>query len=45
MTTIPCPWCDEPVELDAALAELTCADCRVTVEIAADPAAPLAAAA
>ncbi len=45
MTMIPCPWCAEPAELDAAIAELTCVDCRVTVEVAADADAPLAAAA
>ena len=45
MTTIECPWCDGPVELDSALTEVACDDCLVRVEIAPDPARVLVAAA
>ena len=39
MTTIECPFCDQPVELDlAGNAGLSCDGCQVRVEIAADPA-------
>jgi hypothetical protein len=38
MTTIECPWCDEPVELELSIAtELSCGTCQVHVELAADP--------
>lgn len=46
MTTIDCPFCDQPVELDlATAAELSCDDCNVRVEIARDPAPIVVAAA
>ena len=46
MITTDCPFCDQPVELDLATSnELACDGCRVRVEIAADPAAIVAAAA
>jgi len=42
MVTFDCPWCTEPVDLEAAnvvnLVELACDACGVTVEIAPDPA-------
>ena len=39
VTTIDCPFCDQPVELDlATAAELACDGCNVRVEIARDPA-------
>jgi hypothetical protein len=39
MITIECPWCDEKVNLETRLDEtVTCDGCRVTVEIAPDPA-------
>ena len=45
MITTDCPFCDQPVELDfRASTELTCDRCQVRVEIAADP-APLVGAA
>jgi endogenous inhibitor of DNA gyrase (YacG/DUF329 family) len=38
MTTIECPWCAEPVELELPTAvEMSCATCQVHVELAADP--------
>ena len=37
MLTTECPWCDDLLVIDAALAEATCATCRVDVDIAADP--------
>ena len=38
MTTIECPWCDEPVELALSTAvEMTCETCQVHVELAPDP--------
>jgi hypothetical protein len=46
MTTIDCPFCDQPVELELATAtELACDGCLVHVEIAADPAPTIAVAA
>jgi hypothetical protein len=46
VTTIDCPFCDQPVELDlATAAELTCDACLVRVEIARDPAPIVVAAA
>jgi DNA-directed RNA polymerase subunit RPC12/RpoP len=45
VTTIDCPFCDQPVELDLAKAELTCDGCNVRVEIARDPAPIVVAAA
>jgi hypothetical protein len=45
MITTDCPFCDQPVELDLRTStELTCDGCQVRVEIAADP-APLVVAA
>jgi hypothetical protein len=45
VTTIDCPFCDQPVELDLATGtELACDGCRVQVEIAADPVSVAAAA-
>jgi len=39
MVTFDCPWCTEPVHLDAsALDELACDSCGIAVEIAPDPA-------
>ena len=38
MTTIECPFCDQPLELDLATAvEVACDTCQVRVELAADP--------
>jgi hypothetical protein len=38
MTTIECPFCDQPLELDLATAvEAACDACHVHVELAADP--------
>jgi len=46
MTTIDCPWCEAPIEIDLPSAvEITCDACRIHVELAADPTPPLAAAA
>ncbi len=45
MTTIECPWCDAPLELEFPATELACDGCLVRVEFAADPAPVLAAAA
>ena len=46
MTTLECPWCEAPVEIDLSRAvDLTCDSCLVRVELAADPAPVLAAAA
>jgi hypothetical protein len=46
VTTIDCPFCDQPVELDlATAAELSCDACLVRVEIARDPAPIVVAAA
>ena len=40
MITVECPWCTEPVEVDAAIVDvLSCDGCAVTVEIAPDPVA------
>ena len=45
MTTIDCPFCDQPVELDLATAvDVACDTCQVRVELASDP-MPLAIAA
>ena len=45
MITTDCPFCDQPVELDLVTSnELACEGCQVRVEIAADP-APLVVAA
>jgi hypothetical protein len=39
MTTIECPWCDGPLELEPAPAvEVACDACRIRVELAPDPA-------
>jgi hypothetical protein len=39
MVTFDCPWCTEPVGVEASsLDELVCDTCGVTVEIAPDPA-------
>lgn len=46
MITTDCPFCDQPVELDLLTSsELACDGCQVRVEIAADPAPRVAAAA
>ena len=46
MMTTDCPFCDQPVELDPVTStELTCDGCQIRVEIAADPAQVVAAAA
>jgi hypothetical protein len=46
MITTDCPFCDQSVELDLVTSnELACDGCGVRVEIAADPAALVAAAA
>jgi hypothetical protein len=46
MITTDCPFCDQPIELDlVASNDLACDGCQVRVEIAADPAALVAAAA
>jgi hypothetical protein len=38
MTTIECPWCTEPVGLEASsLSEIRCDGCGIAVEIAPDP--------
>ena len=38
MTTIDCPFCDQPLQLDLATAvEVDCDTCQVRVELAADP--------
>ena len=38
MTTIDCPFCDQPVELDLATAvDVACDTCQVRVEFAPDP--------
>jgi hypothetical protein len=38
MTTIDCPFCDQPLELDPATAvEAACDTCRIRVELAPDP--------
>jgi len=38
MTTIDCPFCDQPAELDLATAvDVTCETCQVRVELAPDP--------
>ena len=38
MTTIECPFCDQPVELDLATAvEAACDTCQIRVELAPDP--------
>ena len=38
MTTIDCPFCDQPLELDLATAvDAACDVCHVRVELAADP--------
>ena len=40
MVTIECPWCTEPVQLDATTVDVvSCDGCAVTVEIAPDPVA------
>jgi hypothetical protein len=46
MITTDCPFCDQPVELDLVTStELVCDGCQVRVEIAADPAPLIVAAA
>jgi hypothetical protein len=46
MTTIECPWCNEPLELNLPTAvEMACDTCSVRVELAPDPRPVLAAAA
>ena len=46
MTTIDCPWCDAPLEVELATAvAVACSDCRVQVDLAPDPGPVLAAAA
>jgi hypothetical protein len=46
MTTIDCPWCDAPLEIELATAvEIVCDGCLVRVELATDPAPALVAAA
>jgi hypothetical protein len=37
MTHLDCPWCTGTLELDEAFESVSCADCRVTVELAPDP--------
>jgi endogenous inhibitor of DNA gyrase (YacG/DUF329 family) len=38
VTTIDCPFCDQPVELDLATAvEVACDTCQIRVEVAPDP--------
>ena len=38
MTTIECPFSDQPLELDLATAvDAACDTCQVRVELAADP--------
>jgi Zn finger protein HypA/HybF involved in hydrogenase expression len=38
MITIECTWCDADLALDSLDATcVDCPDCRITVEIAADP--------
>ena len=38
MITIECSWCDAELLLDGLdAATVDCPDCRITVEIAADP--------
>lgn len=36
MITIDCPWCDEPLRLEAADATVRCDECRVDLEFAPD---------
>ncbi|MEJ7748180.1 MAG: hypothetical protein WKF56_02690 [Candidatus Limnocylindrales bacterium] len=36
MTTIECPWCDGPLEVDEVLSQVACGECQVTVIVAAD---------
>lgn len=39
MTTIECPWCDGPLELEPVPAvEAACDACQIRVELAPDPA-------
>jgi len=46
MTTLECPWCEAPVEIDVSTAvDLACDSCLVRVELAPDPAPVFAAAA
>ena len=46
MTTIDCPFCDQPVELDLATAvDVGCDTCQTHVELAADPLPPIVVAA
>lgn len=38
MTMIDCPFCDQPVELELAIAvEAACDTCQIRVEVAPDP--------
>ena len=38
MTTIDCPFCDQPLELDlATVGEAACDTCQIRVELAPDP--------
>ncbi len=46
MTSIPCPWCEAPLEADLHTAhDVTCDTCVVTIDLAPDLAPVLAAAA
>ena len=36
MIHVECPWCTEPVALEAASLDLACDTCGIVVEIAAD---------
>jgi len=36
MLTMECPWCDDQMIVDAAMADVTCDTCSVRVEIAPD---------
>ncbi len=34
---VECPWCEGTVELEADSRSIVCGDCRLVVELAADP--------
>ncbi len=38
MVTFECPWCTEPVDVDAGLDALACEACGIAVDVAPDPA-------
>ncbi len=38
MVTFECPWCTEPVDVDAGFDALACDACGISVEVAPDPA-------